>query len=297
MDFDWAFAGEIVINGALSGLMYALIGLGIVLIYKSSAVPNLAQGALAMLGAYIVMAFFDGIGLPMWLAIPAGMVIMFMVGTGVERLALRKMAGQPIVMVLMLTLGLDIFLHAFTLTVWGGTSRSLSYGIPDDALVIGGMFIDYNYLVGGIVALVLVAFFTFFFKTRKGIVLRAVSDDPVAAWSVGISVENSIGFSWAMSAVVAGVAGVMFGSIQGVDYALGFLLLKGVAVAVLGGLDSVLGAVVAGVLLGVAEGLASGYLDPLVGGGSKDLVIAGAIILTIIIRPHGLFGREDIERV
>ncbi len=297
MDFDWAFAGEIVINGALSGLMYALIGLGIVLIYKSSAVPNLAQGALAMLGAYIVLAFFDSLGLPMWLAIPAGMVVMFGVGTGVERFALRRMAGQPIVMVLMLTLGLDIFFHAFTLTVWGGTNRSLSYGIPDDALVIGGMFIDYNYLVGGIAALVLVAFFTFFFKTRKGIVLRAVSDDPVAAWSVGISVENSIGLSWAMSAVVAGVAGVMFGSIQGVDYTLGLLLMKGVAVAVLGGLDSILGAVVAGVLLGVAEGLASGYLDPIIGGGSKDLVIAGAIILTIVIRPHGLFGREDIERV
>ena len=297
MDFDWAFAGEIVINGGLSGLMYGLIGLGIVLIYKSSAVPNLAQGALAMLGAYIVLGMFESVGLPIWLAIPVGMVIMFGVGTGVERFALRKMAGQPIVMVLMLTLGLDIFFHAFTLTVWGGTNRSMSLGIPDDAFIVADMFLDYSYLVGGIVSVILVAFVAFFFKTRRGIVLRAVSDDPVAAWSVGISVENSIGLSWAMSAVIAGVAGVLFGNIQGVDYTLGLLFLKGVAVAVLGGLDSVLGAVLAGVLLGVAEGLASGYLDPLVGGGSKDLVIAGAIILTIIVRPHGLFGREDIERV
>ncbi len=297
MGFDWIFAGELAINGALSGLMYSLIGLGIVLIYKSSAVPNLAQGALAMLGAYIVLAFFDGAGIPMWAAIPLGMVVMFGVGTGIERFTLRRMAGQPIVMILMLTLGLDIFFHAVTLTLWGGTNRSLSYGIPDDAVEVAGMLIDFTYLAGGIIALILVAFFTYFFKTRKGIVLRAISDDPVASWSVGISVENGVGLSWAMSAVVAAVTGVVFGAIQGVDYTLALLLLKGIAVAVLGGLDSVLGAVVAGVLLGVLEGMASGFLDPLVGGGSKDLVVAGAIILTIIVRPHGLFGREDIERV
>lgn len=294
---DWNFFGELAINGALSGLMYSLVALGIVLIYKSSSVPNLAQGALAMLGGYIVLAFSEDLGTPMWLAIPLAMFVMFFVGIGIERVALRRMAGQPIIMVLMLTLGLEIFVRGGALALWGGTNRPLNIGISDAPLFLGDMLINRSYLAGGIVSIVLVVLFLLFFRTRLGIVMRAVSDSPVAAWSVGISVERSVGISWAMSAVVATIAGVMWGSVQGVDWSLSLLLLKGVAVGVLGGLDSIHGAVVAGLLLGIAEGLSSGYLDQIVGGGTRDLVIAAAIVLTILIRPHGLFGREDIERI
>ena len=130
-----------------------------------------------------------------------------------------------------------------------------------------------------------------------GIVLRAISDDYTASWSVGISVERGVAISWAMSAVVATLAGALWGSIQGVDQSLSSLLLMGIAVAVLGGLDSIGGAVLAGVLLGAFQGLASGYLDRLVGGGSRELVVAATLVLTILIRPHGLFGREDIQRI
>lgn len=294
---DWALFLELIINGALAGLMYSLVALGIVLIYKSSSVPNLAQGALAMLGAYVVLAVFEATNMPIWAALPVAMVIMFGVGMGIERVALRRLAGRPLVMILMMTLALDIFLRAVALTAWGGTNRVLPLPISSDPLFIGKVLINRSYVAGAVVALLLFGLSILFFRTRMGIVLRAISDDYTASWSVGISVERGVALSWAMSAVVATLAGALWGSIQGVDQSLSSLLLMGIAVAVLGGLDSIGGAVLAGVLLGAFQGLASGYLDRLVGGGSRELVVAATLVLTILIRPHGLFGREDIQRI
>ena len=294
---DWILLLELGVNGALTGLMYSLVAMGIVLIYKSSSVPNLAQGAMTMLGAYVVLAIAAGLGAPMWLAIPLAMGTMFLVGVSIERVALRRLAGRPIIMILMMTLGLDIFLRATAMAVWGGSSRPMQIGISDAPLFLGPLLLNRAYVIGAAVALVLFGLFVLFFRTRMGIVLRAISDDYTASWSVGISVERGVALSWAMSSVVATTAGVLWGSIQGVDQSLSLLLLKGVTVAVLGGLDSIGGAVLAGLLLGIFEGVASGYLDPLVGGGSRDLVVAATLILTILIRPHGLFGRHDIERI
>jgi branched-chain amino acid transport system permease protein len=287
---------ESAVNGALVGLMYALVAIGIVLIYKSSAVPNLAQGAMVMLGAYIVLAF-AGVGLPLWVAIPLGIVTMFVVGIAIERFALRRLAGRPIVMILMMTLGLDIFLRAGALTIWGGTTRPIQLGIDDSPLFLGPLLINRAYAVGAAIAIAMFGLFVLFFRTRIGTVLRAISDDYTAAWSVGISVERGVALSWAMAAVVATAAGVLWGSVQGVDQSLALLLLKCITVAVLGGLDSIGGALLAGIMLGVVEGVASVYLDPLVGGASRELVDAAMLILTILVRPHGLFGRHDIERV
>ena len=286
---DFSLFAELAINGALSGLMYSLVALGIVLIYKSSSVPNLAQGAMTMLGAYVVLAIANGLGLAMG--------TMFFVGMGIERVALRRLAGRPIIMILMMTLGLDIFIRATTMAIWGGSSRPMSIGISDEPLFLGPLLLNRSYVVGAVVAAALFAIFFFFFRTRRGIVLRAISDDYIASWSIGISVERGVAFSWAMSSVLATTAGVLWGSVQGVNQGLALLLLKGLTVAVLGGLDSIGGAILAGLLLGLLEGVASGYLDPLVGGGSRDLVVAATLILTILIRPHGLFGRHDIERI
>lgn len=294
---DFSLFSELAINGALSGLMYSLVALGIVLIYKSSSVPNLAQGAMTMLGAYVVLAIANGIGLPMWTAIPLAMGTMFFVGMGIERVALRRLAGRPIIMILMMTLGLDIFIRATTMAIWGSSSRPMSIGISDEPLFLGPLLLNRSYVVGAVVAAALFAIFFFFFRTRRGIVLRAISDDYIASWSIGISVERGVALSWAMSSVLATTAGVLWGSVQGVNQGLALLLLKGLTVAVLGGLDSIGGAILAGLLLGLLEGVASGYLDPLVGGGSRDLVVAATLILTILIRPHGLFGRHDIERI
>lgn len=294
---DFVLFGELAINGALSGLMYSLVAMGIVLIYKSSSVPNLAQGAMTMLGAYVVLAIAGGLGVSLWIAIPLAMLTMFLIGMGIERVALRRLAGRPIIMILMMTLGLDIFIRAGSLAIWGGTGRPLNIGISDEPLFLGPMLLNRAYVVGAIVAVGLFVVFLLFFRTRMGIVLRAISDDYTASWSVGISVERGVALSWALSSLVATSAGVLWGSVQGVDQSLALLLLKGVTVAVLGGLDSIGGAVLAGLLLGIVEGVAAGYLDTLVGGGSRDLVVAAALILTIVVRPHGLFGRHDIERI
>lgn len=294
---DWNLLLELAVNGALAGLMYSLVALGIVLIYKSSSVPNLAQGAMAMLGGYVTLALLQQAGAPLWLAVPGGMLLMFAIGMGIERVALRRLAGRPIVMILMMTLGIDIFLRATALTVWGGTNRPLPLGISDSPLVFGAVLINRHYVAGAIAALLIFAALVLFFRTRLGVVLRAISDDYVASWSVGISVERGVALSWALSSMIATTAGVLWGSIQGVDQSLSLLLLKGVAVAVLGGMDSIGGAVLAGILLGAFEGVAAGYLDELVGGGSRDLVIALSLVLTILVRPHGLFGREDIQRI
>ncbi len=294
---DLSLFGELAVNGALSGLMYSLMAIGIVLIYKSSAVPNLAQGAMTMLGAYMVLAIASRFGAPMWVAIPLAMGAMYFVGMGIERVALRRLAGRPIVMILMMTLGLDIFIRATSMTIWGGTTRPMSIGISAEPLFLGPLLLNRAYVVGAVVAIALFVVFELFFRTRMGIVLRAISDDYTASWSVGISVNRGVALSWAMSSAVATMAGVLWGSVQGVDQSLSLLLLKGVTVAVLGGLDSIGGAILAGLLLGSFESVASGYLDPLVGGGSRDLVVAATLILTILIRPHGLFGRHDIERI
>jgi branched-chain amino acid transport system permease protein len=288
---------ESAINGALVGLMYALVAMGIVLIYKSSSVPNLAQGSMTMLGAYVVLAFADNAGAPMWLAIPLAIITMFFVGIGIERVALRRLAGRPIIMILMMTLGLEIFLRAGTMTIWGGTARPMPIGISDAPLFLGPLLINRAYAVGAVIAIAMFVLFVAFFRTRLGVVLRAISDDYTAAWSVGISVERGVALSWAMSAVMATVAGVLWSSVQGADQSLALLLLKGITVAVLGGMDSLGGALLASILLGVVEGVASSILDPMIGGASRELVDAAMLILTIMIRPHGLFGRHDIERV
>lgn len=294
---DFAYLLELGVNGALAGLMYSLVAMGIVLIYKSSSVPNLAQGALTMVGAYVVLLFANGVGLPMWLAIPLAMVSMMGVGLGIERVALRRLAGRPIVMILMMTLGLDIFLRAVTMAIGGGTARPLKIGISDEPLFVGPLLLNRAYVVGAVVALLLFAVFVFFFRTRRGVVLRAIADDYMASWAVGISVERGVALSWALSSLVATTAGVLWGSIQGVDQSLSMLLLKGITVAVLGGMDSLGGAILAGIGLGAFEAVAAGILDPMLGGGSRELVVAVVLILTIMIRPHGLFGRHDIERL
>ena len=294
---DWALLAESAVNGGLVGLMYSLVAMGIVLIYKSSSVPNLAQGAMTMLGAYVVLAFANNAKAPIWLAIVLAIVTMFAVGMTIERVALRRLAGRPIIMILMMTLGLEILLRAGSMTIWGGTGRPMPLGISDDPLFLGPMLINRTYAVGAAVAVAMFGLFMLFFRTRMGVVLRAISDDYTAAWSVGISVERGVALSWAMSAVVATIAGVLWASVQGVDQSLAQLLLKGVTVAVLGGMDSIGGALLAGVLLGIVEGVAASYLDPLLGGASRDLVDAAMLILTIMLRPHGLYGRHDIERI
>ncbi len=294
---DIPYLGELAINGALVGLMYALVALGIVLVFKSSGVANLAQGALAMMGGYLMWWLAGGLGVPVWAAVPASLAAMFLLGRGLERVALRRMVGQPVIMIIMLTLGIEILLRGLAPALWGTVMKRLDIGIGQDPVFLGEMLINRAYLAGGLLALLLIGLSLLFFRSRQGVLLRAVSDDQTASWSVGIWVERAIGLSWGLAGIAAGCAGILWGTVQGIDWTLSLLLIKALAVAILGGLDSIGGVLVAGVLVGILENVVPGYVDPLIGGGSRDVVASTVILLTLLIRPYGLFGRQDIERI
>ena len=294
---DWILLAELSANGVFVGLMYALVSLGIVLIYKTSGTANLAQGAIAMTGGYVAWALATLVGLPMWLAIPVALVGMFGFGLLMERIALRRMIGQPVIMTIMLTLGVEIMLRGLLPGIFGAAVKRLDIGLPQQPLFVGELLINRATLIGGSISLLLILISLAFFNSRFGVVMRAVADDQTASWSVGIRVERAIAVAWGLAAVSATAAGVLWGSTQGIDWSLSLLLIKALAIAILGGLDSIPGVLIAGVIVGVAESLATGVLDPLVGGGSRDVVAAVIILVTLLLKPHGLFGRHHIERV
>lgn len=288
---------ELSINGTLVGLMYAPIALGIVLIFKSSGVANLAQGAMAMVGGYLTWAALTLLRVPVWMAVPLALLAMYFLGRGIERVALRPMVGQPAIMVIMLTLGLEIFLRGLLPALFSPVKKRLDIGVETAPIIIGPILVNRAYLLSGIVALALIGLSALFFRTRQGVLLRAVSDDQTASWSVGIPVERAIGVSWGLASIAAAAAGILWGSIQGVDWTLSLLLIKGLAVAILGGLDSIAGVLIASVILGVLENVVPVHLERLGVSGTRDVIASLVILLTVIVKPHGLFGREDIERV
>lgn len=294
---DFALLLELSINGVFIGMMYALVAAGIVLIYKTSGIANLAQGALAMMGAYLAWAGVGLVGLPIWAAVPVAIVLMFGMGVLIERFALRQMIGQPIIMAIMLTMGMEIMLRGILPGFFGASVKKIDIGIPNTPLFVGDLLLNRALLVSGSISFVLVMAAIFFFNSRLGVVMRAVSDDQMASWSVGVRVERAIAIAWGLSAVMATTAGVLWGATQGVDWSLSLLLIKALAIAILGGLDSIPGVLIAGIIVGLVESLATGLIDPLIGGGTRDVAASVIILATLLIRPHGLFGREHIERV
>lgn len=294
---DWLLIAELGLNGVFVGLMYALVSLGIVLIYKTSGIVNLAQGAIAMTAGYVAWALSTAFGLPALVMAPVALAVMFGFGMMVERLALRRMIGQPVLMTIMLTLGLEILLRGLMPGLLGASVKRLDLGIPQAPFFVGDLLLNRATLIGGVVSFAFMLVSLWFFNSRHGVVMRAVADDQAASWSVGIRVERAIAVAWGLAAMAATGAGILWGSTQGVDWSLSLLLIKGLAIAILGGLDSIRGVLIAGVIVGVAESLATGIIDPLVGGGTRDVVASVIILLTLLLKPHGLFGEEHIERV
>lgn len=290
------FFFELLVNGALTGLMYGMVALGIVLIYKSSGVLNFAQGAMVMTAGYVTW-LMTSFGFSIYAAVALGIVVMFAFGLLIERLLLRTLVGQPIIMIVMLTLGLDIFLRGLVPGVLGTSPKHLDIGVGMAPMIFGDVFVNRVYLVGGLVALALFALAALFFRTRLGTKLRAVSNDHVSSWSVGISVERAVAVSWGLAGICSVGAGAIWGTVQGVEWSLTALLFPAVAVVILGGIDSILGALLGGIAVGVLGSVIPGYVDPLVGGSTRDVVTSIIILLTILIRPYGMFGREDIERI
>jgi branched-chain amino acid transport system permease protein len=219
-------------------------------------------------------------------------------GFGLERVVLRPLIGRPVVAVIMATIGVATLLRGFATLAFGAGTRAIVMPISDEPLFLGPIMLQPIQLVGAGVSLVFLAIFTWFFlRSRVGIAMRAVADSQQVAMAMGIDVRRYFALAWAMAGIVSALAGVVWGAMLGVDNQLALVGLKVFPVVILGGLDSVIGAVVGGLIVGVVESLAAGYLDPYVGGGTKDFAPYVLMILVLMIRPYGIFGRRLIERI
>ena len=297
-ELDWQFFVLLLSNGILIGLMYALIALGFVLVYKATDAINFAQGEFVMIAGFVVAVAVAAYGAPLWLAILVGLISMIAFGFGLERVMLRRLIGRPVIAVVMATIGLAAILRGFGPLVWGAGTKSLPLPISEEPIVLGPLFIPPIQLVGAGVSLLFLAGFTWFFlKSRRGIAMRAVADNQQVAMAMGINVERYFGLAWAMTGIVSALGGIVWGNLLGVDVQLSLVGLKVFPVVILGGLDSIPGAIVGGLIVGVVENLAAGYIDPYVGGGTKDFAPYVLMIVALMVRPYGIFGKAIIERI
>ena len=294
MDFFLA----LLIKGLLTGSIYALVALGFVLVYKATGIVNFAQGEMVMFAGFFAAAMLGEYGLPTILALPLTFLAMTLLGVGVERGVLRRMVGRPILGVIMATVGLSYFLRGLAPMLWGPATKALPLPVSDDPVDVLGTNVPTVTLVGAGAALALLAVFGWYFsRSRMGIALRAVADDQVAAMTVGISVSQVFAVSMATAGIVAAAGGLIWGNLLGVDTYLALLGLKVFPVAILGGLDSVKGVLVGGLVVGAVENVAAGYIDPYVGGGTRDFIPFVLMLAVLMVRPFGLFGQREIERV
>ena len=297
-EFEWQFTLVLLINGIMIGLMYALVALGFVLIYKATDAINFAQGEFVMFAGFIAAGAADIAGAPFWFSALLAVSGMIVLGFGLERAVLRPMIGRPVIAVIMATIGLAAVLRGVATMTFGAGTRVIVMPVSDEPIILGPVFLPPVQLVGAAVSLVFLAGFTWFFlKSRTGIAMRAVADSQQVSMAMGINVRRYFALAWAMAGVVSALGGVVWGSMLSVDNQLALIGLKVFPVVILGGLDSVMGAVIGGLIVGIVENLAAGYLDPYVGGGTKDFAPYVLMILVLMVRPEGIFGRRRIERV
>jgi len=289
---------QVLVTGIATGGVYGLIALGFVLIYKATGILNLATGIFMTLGAFICLTLLTHLGLPFWFAFIATVGFAILLGIAVERLVLRQLIGEPIISVIMVTIGLSSVLHGLTHVIWSPDYRSFPEIFPPEPLNLGFAVVPSGLLWGFIFAAVsMIVFISIFKFTRTGVAMRATASDQQAAQSMGISVRWVFALSWSFGAAAAFIGGIVIGNISGISIYLGDIGLKVLAVIILGGLDSIGGAILGGLIIGMLENLAGLYLDPLVGGGVKGVAPFLILVLIIMIRPYGLFGKKIIERV
>lgn len=292
---------QLVVSGIVVGSIYALSALGFVLIYKSSRVLNIAHGQIIAIGAFITYTLTVGVGIPIYISFLMSLVLTFFMAMSVERIFLRRLIGEPIISVIMVTIGLMSILDGIIyLTPFGAKNFSFPEFLPKTPISMGGVSISWTQLVGVIITVIMIAGFSWFFKkSTLGISMRAVSDDQLASMSIGISIPRVFGLAWATAGFSAAAAGGIIGNITGLNFetlrAFGILVFP---VVILGGLDSIFGAVVAGIIMGLIQQFAAGYLDGHWGLNGTANVLPYIILLIILLfKPHGLFGIHEIERV
>jgi branched-chain amino acid transport system permease protein len=297
-----AFFFEVLIGGLLSGVMYSLVALGFVLIYKASGVFNFAQGAMVFFAALTFVGLQQDYGINFWVAFVLALGAMILLGLATEKFVLRPLVNQPQITLFMATIGLTFFIEGLAQLLGGANVRGLDIGIQDEPIEAitnaTGMNISrFDLVAAGIAALLVVSLALFFNRTRIGRALRAVADDHQAALAVGIPLHQIWGIVWAVAGFVALVAGMLWGARNGVQFALTFVALKALPVLILGGFESVPGAILGGLIIGASEKLAEVYLGPYVGGGIEGWFPYVLALLFLLVRPEGLFGEKHIDRV
>jgi branched-chain amino acid transport system permease protein len=289
---------QLLITGVLVGSIYALVALGWTLIYKCSGVLNLAMGDLTLLGAYVCLAFYSW-GIPFPLAVVGMLFVGFILGLLTERLFLRRMVGESVLAVIMVTAGLSFFYRGIVVVIWGADTRVFappvfsSEPIRWGQIVLGQVYV-WSFLAVIVMLVALVAFFKY---TRWGLSMQATADDEMAALSVGVSAHRVYALAWAIAFMAAGVGGTLLGNINGLNVSVGYLGLLVLPAVVLGGLNSIPGAIVGGVVIGILQNLSDGYLSRFTPGGIKEIAPFVFMVIILLFRPYGLWGWTKIERV
>jgi branched-chain amino acid transport system permease protein len=291
---------QLVISGFALGMVYALIAIGFVIILKCSKAFNIAQGHFVMIGGYLGYTFLVTFHLPVWLSLLAAIGVAILLGLLIERFTLRPLVGQPVLAVIMMTIALSTVLEGLATLMWGGEYKTYHGVLPKIALRVGELSIPSEMLIGIIVSVIAVVILMLLFRyTKSGLAMRATAEDEQVVQSAGIKVTTVYALSWVFACIVGVISGIILGGVSGVMIPMSNVGLKAFAVVLLGGVNSIGGAIIAGIFLGVLENVAAGYLDPLLpaGGGLANVFPFIVILIVLVFRPYGLFGLAEIERI
>ncbi|HYF61058.1 MAG TPA: branched-chain amino acid ABC transporter permease [Burkholderiaceae bacterium] len=287
-----------VINGALIGLLYALVAMGFVVIYRASKVFNFAQGELVVFGGFLVWWLVVSMGLPLWLGVPLAFVAAALFGLAIERIFFAKLVGESVFAMVMVTIGLLILIRGLVLLVFGPQVRPFPIVFPLQPIIFGDILIPRSLLYGGLITVIVGFGLAWFFnRTRPGLKMTAVAEDHQVAMSLGISVRGSIAFAWVLGAMLSTLGAVIYLSGKSLNFLASDIGLAALPVALLAGLESIAGLLLAGIIVGVIQGLAVAYLDPLVGGAVGSVLPFVIMLGILLVRPTGMFGWKTIERV
>jgi branched-chain amino acid transport system permease protein len=293
------FLLQMVINGFALGMVYALVAIGFVIILKCSDVFNIAQGSFVMLGGYLGYTFLVAFGLPIWASLLLSIVTAIAMGLVIERLTIRPLIGQPVIAVIMMTIALSVVLEGLATLIWGGEYKTYHGVLPAVTLQLGDLSIPSETTIVMIVSVVSVIILMLLYRyTKGGLAMRATADDIQVVQTAGIRVTTVYALSWVIACVVGVIGGILLGGVSGVMIPMAQVGVKAFAVVLLGGANSIRGAIVAGIILGILENVAAGYLDPLLPrGGLANVFPFIVMILVLTFKPYGLFGQVRIERI
>lgn len=289
---------QLFLTGVLTGGLYAMVAASIVLVYKSTQVVSMAHGQFLAFGALFLWMSLEVLGLPFWLGFLLSLIFAIVLGFSVERLAMRPLIGQAPFSAFLMTFALFLVFDGIFQLILKGQSKSIPAFLPTGVWSVGNVNLPVSNIFSfGIAILIFILLALFFRYTKVGLGMRATAEDHQLAQGTGISVENIFSFIWVMSTVVAVIAGIAIANVVGIHFPLPNIVIKGLIVALFGGLESLTGALVAGIFLGIIENVSAGYLDPLVGGGVQEVAAYAVLLIILLIRPWGLFGLVRIERI